>query len=384
MKHLKLLFLFSTIALFMAGCRMNCCDPNDIEYTTFAKSNAPIEALIKNPKDLEDEKMNTYLYTLSSAIKELARDKDFKRLVIKEADRTDGKSLNLMEFAKEFPDYEKKINDYFATNNKSSDDGPVLSLNTIADSMTYNGISYYPTLYVINAVGANEDFPAVVAIGAGVTSPNATSAGEDYAAGWYLDTTGVDEPVILDEHIANNTLHPIIILSTGSTFTGTLSTDSVSVEIDTMQGSGKTDIIGDPYINEYKILYQYDDNDSEYKYCYAQTTAYNVTSCCWGGNICSMDVSDLATTFTGKHIDVLAAPLNLWGLNIVTYENDWYVSNKTLCWYSPMSSAPQHIVCVDYRAKYQHEWYQYGDIDFYTQPSMITIYSKGKIKFSWN
>lgn len=373
--------LFGVFIVSTIGCKMECCTPGEIEYTTFAKCTAPIEELIKNPNDLEDEAINSSLFALASSITDLARHDEFKRIVVKEADKAKEKSLNLIEFVKKFPEYETEINASLQSGYKTTGEGEGETLNAIAGSMIYNGVSYYPTLFVVNASGAHDDIPAVVAIGANVPNPNG-QGGKDYIAGWFLDTTGINQPIMLDEYTAHSTPHPVIILSMGSDFTDVLPTDNAYVEVSSILGAGEIKGNGNLFINQYEVLCQYDNNASEYKYCYAQTTTNNVTSCCWGDNIGLVEKNDVAATFDNKLIDVFLSPLDLKGVSVVTYENDWYASNKTLCWPSAMSATGD--VCVDYRAKYQHEWYQYGDIDCYAQPSAITMYGKGKIKFSWN
>lgn len=89
-----------------------------------------IKTLMSNPDDLDDQKINNYLYELSIAIKDLIKDPAFNQIVINLAKNSETQTANLMLLDSIAPYYYKYINNKLALKN--------LSLAYIKDNLTHS------------------------------------------------------------------------------------------------------------------------------------------------------------------------------------------------------------------------------------------------------
>jgi len=259
-KSSVLLFVLSTILVIGFGsCNKNEMNEDlstkDQSVTYFldkvpiksVKSNSKnavtdINTLMTNPDDLDDEKINNYLYQLSLATRELIKDANFNQVIIEMAQNSETKTANLLDLEIVAPNYFYAINIKLAEND--------LSLQTIANDLTHEPIApnesypitavtehYVPAIFIPNIESVNASLQPIISPNIEVDSRDDESI-EDNIIAWFYQTqndSSVTE-IMLSEETVENTTNPIFLLDNAVT---TLATEQ--------------DLNFTPYISEREI-----------------------------------------------------------------------------------------------------------------------------------
>lgn len=190
---------------------------------------------------------------------------------------------------------------------------------------------------------------------------------EDYIVAWYSDGNGNFQEILINEETAMSTTHPIFIIDNAESFTETNKYSS------NLKGQASTTGTIRQVIDQYKINYRYDKSRRS-EYSYEIVYRYNGGGYSYGGyrtEIREIHKRDIGKMFYNdfdiwqiQHIE------NLSGINLVTFEYDWWASKKSV--YSPGS------IIVQCRMKYNNEYYQSFHIPI--NQSITTSSSKGYIK----
>ncbi len=233
--------------------------------------------------------------------------------------------------------------------------------------MVYNGVDYFPTLYVPNVRAGHPSRP-VVALGFGYETDDEV----EYIPGWIFDDVSLQNiEILINEDEADNIEAPVFIISNATLHE---EEGEESPELDDHgehQGFQRPVVNGEAVITCYKIAHRYEtDSRSNYR--------YSIRAYCSGGmhknppkgiQIANIHKNDINVGFfnQNKELEYLAASGTLYGLYGATFEYDWYASNQT--------------VIFDYksfklRMKYSHEYYQ---LFYIPKDYFKTFSSKGYI-----
>ncbi len=68
-----------------------------LDNIPYIPNNQDITKLLLNPENLDDEKINTYLYELSLATRDLVKNADFNKKIIEMAKASPNQTANLLE-----------------------------------------------------------------------------------------------------------------------------------------------------------------------------------------------------------------------------------------------------------------------------------------------
>ena len=176
-----------------------------------------------NPDDLDDEKINNYLYQLSLATRELIKDASFNQVIINMAKNSETNTANLLDLKTVAPNYFNAINAMLAKNN--------LSLQTIANDLTHEPIApnenypitaitehYVPAIFIPNIETINSSLQPIISPNIEVDSREDESI-EDNIIAWFYNTpndTLVTE-IMLSEETVEKTTNPIFLLDNAVT-----------------------------------------------------------------------------------------------------------------------------------------------------------------------
>lgn len=177
-----------------------------------------IKTLMSNPNDLDDQKINNYLFELSIAIKELIKDPVFNNLVIDLAKNSETQTANLMLLDSIAPYYYNYINSQLAKKN--------LSLSIIKNDLTHMPVApnsnypstlnverYNPAIFVPNLNSLNQYYQPIISPNIEVDSRNDPSLEDNIIAWYYKDSTSSNvTEIILSENTVSSTLNPVFLL----------------------------------------------------------------------------------------------------------------------------------------------------------------------------
>lgn len=182
-----------------------------------------IKTLMTNPDDLDDEKINNYLYQLSLATRDLIKDANFNQVIIEMAQNSETNTANLLDLETVAPNYFKAINIKLAEND--------LSLQTIANDLSHEPIApnesypitavtehYVPAIFIPNIETVNTSLQPIISPNIEVDSREDESI-EDNIIAWFYNTaddTLVTE-IMLSEETVENTTNPIFLLDNAVT-----------------------------------------------------------------------------------------------------------------------------------------------------------------------
>lgn len=219
-----------TINLFLISIVfLSCAKDKNTEIKNQSKVSDSIK-IIENPQkisdyvynleDPDDEKIHLQLLELGETAKELFKDNSYCKLIIDEAKNHDNKCIDLKKFIVEA----KNSNNY---KNKSTNSGDEKVLNKLelliskADfkhkstnpNSTIEVENYIPTFYVANLEKANPNEQPLISPGIVVNSDlPGLEKYYDYIVAWYYDESGNFKEILLNEEMAKNTTHPLIIV----------------------------------------------------------------------------------------------------------------------------------------------------------------------------
>jgi hypothetical protein len=177
-----------------------------------------IKTLMSNPNDLDDQKINNYLYEISIAIKDLIKDPNFNHIIIDLAKKSEISSANLMLLESISPYYFNYINAQLAKNN--------LSLSIINNNLTHMPVApnsnypstllierYYPAIFVPNIKSLNENYQPIISPNIEVDSRNDPTLEDNIIAWYFQDSTSNNvTEIIISEQTVKVTANPIFLM----------------------------------------------------------------------------------------------------------------------------------------------------------------------------
>ena len=182
-----------------------------------------IQKLMENPDDANDEKINTYLYELSLATKDLIKDPAFNNIIISLAQRSVTHSANLLDLEVTAPQFFNAINANLATKR--------LSLQIIADDLTYAPVApnpdypetseieqYVPAIFIPNLDRIDSNLQPIISPNIGVDSRFDESI-EDNIIVWYFknESSNDVEEIMLSEATSLTTSNPLFLVDNALT-----------------------------------------------------------------------------------------------------------------------------------------------------------------------
>lgn len=181
-----------------------------------------IRTLMKNPDDLDDEKINNYLHQLSLATRELVKDRNFNEVIIEMAENSETNTANLLDLETIAPNYFNEINRMLGEN---------ISLQEIANDLTHEPIApnekypitavtehYVPAIFVPNIDIVNSTLQPIISPNIEVDSREDESI-EDNIIAWFYSApneSSVTE-IMLSEETVEQTTNPIFLLDNAVT-----------------------------------------------------------------------------------------------------------------------------------------------------------------------
>ena len=186
-----------------------------VNHARFPKNTQDIEALLANPEDQEDEKINRYLYELGLATRALIRNPEFNQTIINLAKKSETQSANLLDLRTVAPTFYQFIDTQLKIKG--------LSLAEIAENLTYQPTSehsgidaaqaekYIPAIFIPNLERASANVAPII-------SPNIEANAdedarlEDHIVAWRYNEGGTIEEVLVNEEMALNTTTPLYLI----------------------------------------------------------------------------------------------------------------------------------------------------------------------------
>lgn len=378
---LKLSIFFSLSFFFNCQKMDNCTEnPNDFKTAPYS-----VEALIKNSKDIQDEKINSILLQVSKAMREVVKDDEIRYFLLKEAKDKENHMLNLPDLLLKNLSLKNKLESQFHSNQKT-EEGDV-DFDNLVTQMVYDSVQYYPAIYIPNVGSSDNNLFPVISIGTDLADLNYSEDYNDYIPGWIIESDSTFSDIILNEVDAMNAIRPVMIFVNHTDFSLVLDTPTIT-DTTVINEGGKTETTGDPYAFSYRLLQSYEASGaSEYRYKYIQLLEGAKPTDVqgpWSHAIDNIPHSEIGNLITNKHCDILAGPLALDGIWFTTFEYDWYSSDKDLCFYNFYPGGI--FACPNGRRKYTNEWYQYQYIRFSSSFQVPTVLDMGKgdLTIKWN
>jgi hypothetical protein len=369
----KLNLKLAALVFIMAALIYSCSRRNDLlpgktdpllTPTELHKLNVQLE----NSADPEDEKMNDNLLMLSTAFTAISDNSELMEIVYDEATSNSGyvkysdliaidsrfKTLLNAELAKDFcPD---------------PLGSPTDAYESISDSMIYDSVQYYPSIYMPNIRSANLESLPFVCIGAEI---------DDYdniLAFRFSEEDAIEESTLNEEEALEESA-PVIIFTNGTDHIETVSDESAYYSgSDPNNPSPAADEIWKWDEILVKNGFRYEGTGKSEVRCMTTFHKSDGTYLSGGGSfqngvedsfIKKITNTDIAnnTNQTGVNADVFPHALTVSTTNLTyynyayftTYEYDWYASPKLVssCGTLYSVSAFQHAP----RMKYPNEWY---------------------------
>ena len=322
---------------------------------------------VKNELDIDDEKINKQLLDIAIATRDFLKESPQNEFILKSANISSNSSMNLFDLVSN--SNLKSANQGVAYTNLVS----LLEKSDLTHASTNPFKSgeieeYIPAIYVPNINNSDLSKQPIVCVGFEVDSDiSGMEKYEGYIVGWYFDEEGSVHEILLNEKTAMSTSNPIYIINNSSIGFSYgkkpfLEKGGASIRTSTSQ-----------VIDQYKINYRYDrSNRSEYSYNIVYI--YNGGGYQHGGyrtEIREIHKNDIGKMFYDDYnIWQISSIGNLYSINLVTFEYDWYASEKPV--YSPGG------IFVQCRMKYYNEYYQ--SFQVLMSDSYTTNGSKGYIK----
>lgn len=353
-----------TVFVFSYSCRKENGLLSDTPFTPM--QTAKLHNELENSSDLEDEKMNDYLFMIANAFVRISDNSELMQIVYEEAADNNGyvKYADLIQLDSRFKSLLNfKLGDLFCPTPLGSVDDPYES---IVDSMIYKTVQYYPAIYVPNYLTADPDYPPLVGIGAEIDE-------YDNIITYVLDGDNILESSINETEAIGSTV-PVIILNNGTDYveyadTGSPALSSISTtpsspaaneiwmwdEVTIMnghryEGQGKSEVRC--LLTFHKSNGSYLSGGGSFQNGVEQSLIKKITAGDIAGSVTQTGVNSPVFPAAGS---VSTTNLNAYDQTyITTFEYDWYASPKTVTSCSAFSSNGfKH----NPRMKYSNEWY---------------------------
>ena len=225
-----ILGLLSIIALY--GCQKEKLNPQlsnnksekiryELDKIPIIENTQDVSLLLTNPEDKDDEKINKYLYKLSLAVRELAKEKEFNDVIINLAKNSETQTANLLSLKTVSSKY------YEALNSKLAIDG--LSIQSIADDLTHAPVApnpefpetaeietYVPAIFIPNLDKIDATLQPIISPNIEVDSRKDENIDDNIVA-WYYDELGELKEIMLSEETSLNTTNPLFLLDNAVT-----------------------------------------------------------------------------------------------------------------------------------------------------------------------
>jgi len=312
------------------------------QETKVAKSPVPIvETIQYTEASPEETEVAEHLQQTAEAFKEVFVQPEVSQALTQDAKKAEHFELKLSDVSHEIPEL-----------------APIFENldSKLLQEFSFEGITYYPVLYVPNAKNADFTLPPVVLIG--TEAEVDVQDCEDCIPGWAYDKEGNEIAVLVDEEMAKNSKNPMFILTNGTDYVSEVPTEEIiqndEEEIPTsVNPNGRVE--GLYPIFSFQINHRYErTGKSEY---------YYVTSV-WGLAGGESDTKKIAKV-SKKDIGVVNYSNNYLTTDVsgqhyaLTFEYDWYAGRKkvTLTNINGAAGSSGHPE-FKVRMKFSNEWYQ--------------------------
>lgn len=182
-----------------------------------------VSALMKNPVDKDEEKLNKYLYEIGLATRALIKDQNFNTIILKMAKDSKLKTAYLLDLKKTAPEYYQVINENLAKHN--------LSLEGIAADMTHAPVlpnpkfpetveieKYVPAIFVPNLDAVDAHKQPLLSPNVEADCSNDPSI-EDFIVTWYYTEDGEMNEILLGEETSLETSNPLFLIDHATLYT---------------------------------------------------------------------------------------------------------------------------------------------------------------------
>ncbi|MGB0392081.1 MAG: hypothetical protein ACPGRC_11200 [Salibacteraceae bacterium] len=183
----------------------------------------PIESLLLNPFDSDDEKISQYLHKLSLATRDLIKNPHFNSVIIELAQKSETQCANLMDLQIVAPEFYEIID----TKLEQYD----LSLEFINENMTHAPVApnpdypvtselevYFPAIFVANLENLDGNLQPLISPNVEV-DPGEDESIDDNIIIWFFEDAISEEvsEIIIDEETVISTKNPIFLLDNSVT-----------------------------------------------------------------------------------------------------------------------------------------------------------------------
>lgn len=395
--------------VFLASCKKNVNEnveiqsSDEITYTldripiikyeypelTNRGSQLPIEQLLLNPSDADDQKISQYLYKLSIVTRHLIKNPEFNQIIIDLAKNSETECANLMDLENVAPNFFEEIN--------SGLEQYGLTLEFINENMTHAPVgpdpdypetavleSYFPAIFIPNLSSLNGELQPLISPNVEVDPGDDESIDDNIIVWYYGDATSIEvSEIMISEETAMATTNPLFLLDNS---VSTLETDE-NKDFEALNSSRSTGAAGSTAGSMSFASHEYGIKTITYKYekygksDFAVTTInikpngqkhwiynglngsqYKSNNAQVIGKIHQSDVSYMQNKWA-FHAGNYQPWSNPWtpnvvqnGVNVVfwnTFERDWNHSSKGI----GTCSANGTSVSLEGNMKYSSEWY---------------------------
>ncbi len=368
------------LIFWLSACTNEYLHPKDelIASTQFVKIDFPIENLIKNKLDPEDELINSRLYILMEAFEEIIKKNNVRNFTLEELKANNGE-LSIQKLAQKSNDFKTTLEIAIDQVIKHKNISDLSSKDFIRknEEILKNGNVFYETgIYIPNLETADFSLAPIVAIGTDIDYDNIQGwdymnelegYDDDFIPARIYDEQGGYQNLIIGEEGVLNTTRPVLIMNVFN--------EDITI-IPFTQETNKNQMT----VNAYQIDHRYDvSRKSEYRIT-TRTSSLTTTQVGngTGFNIAKVHKNDIGKPFYNVNYNVFYSPFiqNPVGAWFVTFEYDWWASKKFVA-----VNVGQESQIFECRMKNLTDWYQTGYI---TRNSNNTFTSKGFINIIWN
>ncbi len=317
------------------------------------------------------------LYEISLKARELFKDNFYNKLILTEAKKVENSCIDLrifIEMAKNIKSTNgDSENEIFNVLNQLVNNVDLTHRST--NPLRFGEVeNYIPAFFVPNLEVANFSKLPIISSGISVlTSLPDCEQYEDYIVAWYSDIDGNFNEILINEEIAMNTTHPVIIVDNAEE---ELTKRNKIYYNDSNNKGYKNQNTAQYHTNEYRINHRYDNtNNSEFCITAALIRpdgSPNLVLRNSNGTVTDWKkIADVHKNDIGKQLSKWEqfcienlVPFSSNFIFFNTYERDWEKSPKNL----GFGSRNGGTIYLSGRMTYSNEWYAYSPSEVNNNP----------------
>ena len=206
----------------------------ELDQIPLVPNTQEVTALLLNPEDQDDEKINQYLYELSLATRDLIKDAGFNKAIIKLAQASPTQTARLLDLETAAPGYYTTIEAALRVKG--------MSLKEIASDLTHRPLNpnpdypetaqieqYDPAIFIPNLSQINTDLQPIISPNIEVDCRNDSTI-EDNIVAWFYTEAGELTEIMLSEETAVKTSNPLFLLDNAARYTGETMNHALQME----------------------------------------------------------------------------------------------------------------------------------------------------------